>query len=250
MSQLIIGSRTAVLTIVLLAFLLSLVFAAEFDLLSVFERVSGAGKRQEIEFKELLAISGIFSFLLAAIAWLNGRAAVTDRRVRQVLEHTAYLDPMTGLSNRRPFNDRLVSALARSRREGLPCAVLLIDLDKFKQVNDTLGHGAGDRLLIAVADRIRAFATVAEDAARLGGDEFALILRGPAALEDQARATIDQLQQSIARPLAIDGRPVQPGASIGVGFFSDATSRASDLLEAADRDMYRDKAARRRKAAA
>jgi diguanylate cyclase (GGDEF)-like protein len=250
MSQLITGSRAAVLIIVLLAFLSSLLLAAEFDLVSVSEPVSGAGKRQGVELKELLSISGVFSVLLAALAWLNGKASVTDRRARRALEHTAYLDPLTGLCNRRPFNDRLVAALARSRREALPCAVLLIDLDRFKQVNDTLGHGAGDRLLIAISDRIRAFAAVPEDAARLGGDEFALILRGSAAVEEQARATIRRLQGSIAQSIVIDGRPVHPSASVGIAFVSDRTSRASDLLEAADMDMYRDKAVRHQRAAA
>jgi diguanylate cyclase (GGDEF)-like protein len=249
MSHVLVGSRIAFLIIVVLAFVSSLLLGAEFDLVSVSGPASGAGKRQGLELEELLTISGLFSVLLALVAWLNGKAAVTDRRARRALEHTAFLDPLTGLSNRRPFNDRLASQLARSRREGVPCAVLLIDLDKFKEVNDTLGHAAGDRLLIAISDRIRSFAAVPEDAARLGGDEFAIILRSSAAVEASARAAIRRLQDSISQPVVIDGHSVHPAASIGVGLISERTSRAADLLEAADMDMYRAKALGRRKAA-
>jgi diguanylate cyclase (GGDEF)-like protein len=249
-SHLLVASRSVFLIIVLVAFLCSLLLAAEFDLVSATESASAAGRRQRLELDELLTISGLFSGVLAVVAWLNGRSAVADRRVRRSLEHTAFLDPLTGLSNRRLFNERLSSALAWSRRESLPCAVLLIDLDRFKEVNDTLGHAAGDRLLIEVSDRIRAFAKVPEDAARLGGDEFAVILRSEAAAEDQARATVRRLQKAIAEPVVTDGCRMYPGASVGIGFMSGSTSRGSDLLEAADADMYRDKEFRRRRKAA
>jgi diguanylate cyclase (GGDEF)-like protein len=250
MTQFLTGSRTAILIIVLLAFLSSILLAAEFDLALASEPASGAGKRQGLELQELLAISGIFSILLAGVAWLNGRAAVTDRRERRALEHSAFLDPLTGLSNRRLFNERLGTALARARREGLACAVVLIDLDKFKHVNDTLGHAAGDRLLIEISDRIRSFAAVAEDAVRLGGDEFAILLRSAAASEEHARSMIHRLRDAIGEPLVIGGRTLCPGASIGIAFASESTSRGSDMLEAADADMYRDKERRRRSEAA
>lgn len=250
MSHLLVASRSVFLIIVLVAFLCSLLLAAEFDLVSAAESASAAGKRQRLELDELLTISGLFSGVLAVVAWLNGRSAVADRRVRRSLEHTAFLDPLTGLSNRRLFNERLSSALAWSRRESLPCAVLLIDLDRFKEVNDTLGHAAGDRLLIEVSDRIRAFAKVPEDAARLGGDEFAIILRSSAATETAARAAIHRLQTEFCKPFEIEGVAVRPAASIGVAFATDATSRASDLLESADQDMYRVKRLRHRELAA
>lgn len=250
MTTLLAGSRIAFIVILGLAFVSSLLLGAEFDLVSAFEPTSGVAKREGLELDELLTISGLFSVLLAAVAWLNGKAAATDRRARRALEHTAFLDPLTGLSNRRLFNDRLSSALARSRYEGLDCALVLIDLDKFKQVNDTYGHAAGDRLLIEVSDRIRSIPAVPEDAARLGGDEFAIILRSSAAAEGAARATIGRLHQAIAEPVLIDGRVLHPSASIGIAFMSDSASRGSELLEAADADMYRDKARRRQKLAA
>jgi GGDEF domain-containing protein len=130
-SHILVASRSVFLIIVLIAFLCSLLLAAEFDLVSAAESASAAGKRQGVELDELLTISGLFSGVLAVVAWLNSRSAVVDRRVRRSLEHTAFLDPLTGLSNRRLFNERLSSALAWSRRESLPCAVLLIDLDGF-----------------------------------------------------------------------------------------------------------------------
>jgi diguanylate cyclase (GGDEF)-like protein len=250
MSHIFIASRSAFLIIVLIAFLSSILLAAEFDLVAAAESASGAGKRQGLELDELLTVSGVVSGLLAVVAWLNGRSAVTNHRVRQTLEHTAFLDPLTGLSNRRLFNDRLASALARSCRERVPCAVLLIDLDRFKAVNDSLGHAAGDRLLIEVSDRISALPAVPEDAARLGGDEFAVILRSSAAVESAVHAAIDRLHLAIGQPFAIDGHTVHPSASIGVAFANESMSRASDLLEAADQDMYRAKRLRQRKAAA
>jgi diguanylate cyclase (GGDEF)-like protein len=250
MTHFLTASRSVFTIILVLAFLSSILLATEIDLVSAAEPVSAPGKRQGLELEELLTVSGIFSVLLAALAWLNGKAAVSDRRARRALEHTAFLDPLTGLSNRRLFNERLASALARSRHEKLDCAVLLIDLDEFKLVNDTLGHTAGDRLLIEVSDRIRTFAAVPEDAARLGGDEFAMILRSSAAAKDEARSTIDRLHEAIGEPVSIDGRTVRPSASIGIAFMSDATTRGSELLEQADSAMYRDKANRRRRVAA
>lgn len=241
------GTRTTLFVVVGLAFLSSLLLGAEFDLVSVFAPASRAGKHEGLELHELLAISGIFSVLLAAVAWLNGKVAASDRRARRALEHTAFLDPLTGLSNRRLFNDRLASALAQSRHASQGCAVVLIDLDQFKQVNDTLGHAAGDRLLIEIANRIRSFPAVPQDAARLGGDEFALILRDSAASEGNAHSMIDRLREAIAEPVLFDGQRICPSASVGVAFASESISRGSELLEDADADMYRDKRYRRQR---
>jgi diguanylate cyclase (GGDEF)-like protein len=239
MSNLFIASRGALLTAVLLGFVVSLLLAAEFDLVSVSKPVGNGNPIQRLELQELLALSGIFSLLLAGVAWLNGSAAVVDRRARKMIEHTAYIDPLTGLANRRLFNQRFSATLARSRQEQSSCALLLIDLDRFKLVNDTLGHVAGDRLLVVVGDRIRAFAMVPEDTARLGGDEFAIILRNDAANEIEARALVARLERAIRRPVFHNGHAIIPGASIGVAFLTEETARASDLLEHADRDMYR-----------
>jgi diguanylate cyclase (GGDEF)-like protein len=250
MSHFLVASRSAFLIIILTAFFCSILLAAEFDLVAAAQPASGAGRRQSVELDELLTISGLFSALLAAVAWLNGRSAVTDRRAKRALESTAFLDPLTGLSNRRQFNDRLASALGRFRAEGLSCAVLLIDLDKFKQVNDTLGHSAGDRLLIEVSARIARVAAVPEEAARLGGDEFAIILRKLSAREAGARAAVERLEAAIEEAVEIEGRVLHPCASIGVAFATEQSSRASDLLEAADQDMYRAKRLRKRGLAA
>lgn len=249
-SHFLVASRTAFLLIVLIAFLSSMLLAAEFDLVSMAEPASGPSKRQGVELDELLTVSGLFSALLVVVAWLNGRSAVADRRARRALEHSAFLDPLTGLSNRRQFNDRLGSALARFRHEGLPCAVLLVDLDKFKEVNDTFGHAAGDRLLIEISDRIAAFAAVPEDAARLGGDEFAIILRSSVASEATAKDAIQRLESAIGAPVNVGGQLLHPGASIGLAIASENMSRASELLEAADHEMYRSKRLRHRAVAA
>jgi GGDEF domain-containing protein len=228
MSHFLVASRSAFLIIILIAFLCSVLLAAEFDLVAAAEPVSGPGRRQGVELDEMLTVSGFFSALLAVVAWLNGRSAVTDRRAKRALESTAFLDPLTGLSNRRQFNDRLASALARFRAEGLPCAVLLIE----------------------VSARIAQFAAVPEDAARLGGDEFAIILRALAASEAAARAAVQRLERAIAEAVEIEGRIVHPSASIGLAFATERSSRVSDLLETADQDMYCAKRRRQRDLAA
>ena len=233
-----LASRGALLFILLLGFVSSLAIGAEFELVTSMEAGPGAPRPRRLELEELLSISGLFSVLLGAIAFFTRRTAVHERRARKLVEEAALRDPLTGLSNRRLFNDRLQSALARERGGNVPCAVLLIDLDRFKQVNDSFGHLAGDRLLVEIGERIRSCASEAADAARLGGDEFAVILRGKDAAEARAQEIVRELESTIRRPVEIAGKWIYPGASIGLAFGTAQLSRSSDLLEAADRSMY------------
>lgn len=242
--NLLMPSRTALTAIVLVAFLCSLVLGAEFDLVSASDSMP-TDQPQRLELDELFALSAIFSFLLAAVALLYGKSAVTERGHRRVLEQSAFFDPLTGLSNRRLFNSRFETALANARDQQLPCAVLLIDLDEFKQVNDQFGHSAGDRLLVEISDRLRSFVLAPEDAARLGGDEFAMILRKHSATRSGASDLIARLEQAIGKPVDIDGHMVRPAASIGAAFSNSRIARSSELLELADRDMYRMKESHR-----
>lgn len=237
--------RWHILGVVLLGLLCLGLITAEFELVFTSEAVGTDGKRKKFQLEELLTITAVFSVILTTFAFLMGKSAVRERHTRKLIEHAAYLDPLTHLPNRRAFKERLTSALASSRDTGAASALLLIDLDRFKQVNDDLGHAAGDRVLVEVSDRIRSFAEAPEDAARLGGDEFALILRNEAAKEENARSIIDRLQDAISQPVSHDAHVILPGASIGVAFAKEAAARSIDLLEAADRDMYRDKQRRR-----
>ena len=159
-----------------------------------------------------------------------------ERQLRQN-QHLAQHDALTGLPNRRLFEDRLGGALERARRSRVQMALLAIDLDGFKKVNDTLGHHAGDRLLREVAvlfgERVRRIDTLA----RTGGDEFCVVLEGPIGQEDALRVAT-ALSDCLEEPLDIDGQRVHVGASIGLAMFPDDATAVDPLCVLADRRMY------------
>ena len=170
------------------------------------------------------------------------RAATALRESEERFRHLAHHDALTGLPNRALFHDRLRHALHQSGRNRWTLGVLLIDLDRFKQVNDTLGHAAGDELLKAVATRLGASIRSADTAARLGGDEFAVILHmltNPPDADIVARKVIGALTQ----PFAIQGRQVSVGASVGIAIYPDDAADAQALLKRADVAMYEAKSA-------
>jgi diguanylate cyclase len=163
--------------------------------------------------------------------------------LEEQLEHNKYLalhDELTGLPNRRLFQDRLTVALERARRASRKVAVLVVDLDRFKQVNDTLGHHAGDQLLQLVSaifvGRIRGSDTVA----RTGGDEFSVILED-AADRECATNVAHSLLRYLNAPMQIEGKTVWIGASIGVALFPDDADNMESLCIAADLRMYDEK---------
>jgi diguanylate cyclase (GGDEF)-like protein/PAS domain S-box-containing protein len=164
------------------------------------------------------------------------------KRTEQRLAHQALHDPVTGLANRALFMDRLEQALETSRRERASLAVMFLDLDRFKVINDTLGHSVGDHLLIAVAQRLSHHLPVGSLLARFGGDEFAVLLdnAGDAHAISQAAA---QLVQSLGRPLQLAGHEVVVSASVGVAVDTMRTAHASDLLRNADVALYQAKRA-------
>jgi len=165
---------------------------------------------------------------------------ITDRkRAAAVLAHQAMHDPLTGLPNRALLGDRLDRALARAGQHHSVVAVLFLDLDRFKLVNDSRGHAAGDRLLVAVAERLRDLVRSTDTVARFGGDEFVIVA------EDgidpyEARALADRVAQAFANPLSIDGEDLYVTASIGIALGSGAAT-AEAVLGDADSAMYRAK---------
>ncbi|HET6519654.1 MAG TPA: diguanylate cyclase [Geminicoccaceae bacterium] len=167
---------------------------------------------------------------------------ITERKRAEA--HIAYLahhDPLTGLPNRLLFNDRLAQALSRSRRAGGAVALHCVDLDRFKQVNDTLGHAAGDAALRAAAERMRGCLRETDTLARLGGDEFAVIQ--PDLQDEQGAAALaERLVEALHRPLAIDGRHAVVGASVGVALHPRDGTDARRLLRSADLALYEAKA--------
>jgi diguanylate cyclase (GGDEF)-like protein len=170
---------------------------------------------------------------------------ITERRkAEERVRHLAYHDALTGLPNRALFLDRLEQALARARRDGEGAALLLLDLDGFKEVNDTFGHAAGDLLLRRLAERLRAAVRETDTAARLGGDEFAVVQVGcdqPAAV---AAATLARrLLDVLSEPVTLEGgREVCAGVSIGVALALADGEDVDRLLHGADLALYRAKA--------
>ncbi len=169
-----------------------------------------------------------------AIALEN--AAVHDRLVE-----AARADPLTGLPNRRFFAERVEHALARRSRTGAAIGVLFLDLDEFKLVNDGLGHGVGDQVLVTVAERLRRSLRAADTVARLGGDEFGILLED---VHDRAEpiAAATRITETLREPIRLDHRLVSVRASIGVTIDAGEAASGDELLRNADTAMYRAKA--------
>jgi diguanylate cyclase (GGDEF)-like protein len=165
-----------------------------------------------------------------------GRDVTEVRRSHERIAQLARFDPLTGLANRALFRESLDDALARAQRTGRQCALLFIDLDRFKAVNDSMGHSAGDRLLRDVAVRLREAVGGGATIARLGGDEFAVVLSGatPQRAEAAARAVV----AAVARPFEIDRQPVSVGASVGFAMGPGDGASGDRLLKSADLALY------------
>ncbi len=161
--------------------------------------------------------------------------------LNQRLFEQAHHDKLTGLANRALFMEHLSNAVARSKRRANPTfAVMMIDVDKFKQINDTLGHLVGDALLAGIAHRLDDCLREVDTAARTGGDEFTILLDGIADLKDATR-TADRIQQTLALPFEIDGKEVFASASVGIAVMDARYQNGEELLRDADAAMYRAK---------
>jgi diguanylate cyclase (GGDEF)-like protein/PAS domain S-box-containing protein len=178
---------------------------------------------------ELTNYVGVFSDISELVA------------VQKQLEQLAFYDSLTGLSNRALLRDRLEHALIAGRRDGTSVAVLFLDLDRFKVVNDSLGHEAGDLLLQTVAGRLCQCVRKTDTVARLGGDEFVIVqpyIAGTAAVS----RTAEKILQALARPVDLNGNDLRPQASIGIAIFPDDGGEATVLMKHADAAMYQAKA--------
>ena len=169
-------------------------------------------------------------------AYLFGYDITHRKLVEKNLNELARTDMLTGLSNRRDFDERLEHALARRKAVPQPLALMLIDLDRFKDINDTLGHLAGDTVLKTVAVRLREAAFDIDVLARLGGDEFAILL-GDTGAADSAELLAARLKVAMARPVPIIGSSVTVTLSIGIAHCRGELS-ARDLTHLADRALY------------
>ena len=167
---------------------------------------------------------------------------VTDRKYQEAQAlHDALHDPLTQLSNRALFQDRVSQSLARAKRVGKGrFAVLCLDLDRFKLVNDSLGHRQGDELLAGVGRRLVEIAGSGETVARLGGDEFAILVdevAGPV----EARALAERLLADLGKPIAVDGRSLVVTGSVGLALYDEIYERPEDMMRDAELAMYRAK---------
>jgi len=181
----------------------------------------------------------------ARVGWRGVTSDVTiARRATLELERLASVDSLTGLANRHRFQERLAELLAPQEGEEAGCTLLLLDLDHFKNVNDVLGHPAGDRLLRVVADRIRDAVSGDALVARLGGDEFTVLLR-----QTRERvhviACAERIRAALACPVELEGYRVDVRASLGVAVAPDDAATGDALLRAADMALYRAKASGR-----
>jgi len=188
---------------------------------------------------EFVILAALFTL---AIGVLSHRLVASNQRIRTL----AVQDPLTQLPNRRLFEDRIEQAMSAARRHGRRGALLLLDLDRFKAVNDNYGHGAGDEVLIAVAARLKSCLRTTDSVARLGGDEFAIVMP-----EIASDAEIEQMGAevcaTIAQPIPLArGMAVSIGASVGHAAFDHKTPDLLTLFDRADRAMYLQKISHRR----
>jgi len=166
---------------------------------------------------------------------------ITERKhLEAQLAHQATHDSLTGLANRALFRDRLEHALARARRHGEPVSILFMDLDDFKTVNDSLGHWAGDELLVGVANRLRGCMRESDLAARFGGDEFAVLFEDTDGT--RAEAAAKRILSTLAHPINVQGQAMRAQASIGLAVVDDGSCDPEELLRRADTAMYAAKA--------
>jgi diguanylate cyclase (GGDEF)-like protein len=168
------------------------------------------------------------------------RYAIERKRAEEHLTYLAQYDHLTGLVNRSLFRDRLVQAMARSKRLQQPIGLMLLDLDRFKAVNDTFGHDMGDELLKTVSERLKACVREVDTVARMGGDEFTIILEGVTS-EENILMVAKRITESIATPFELKGQKVSIGVSIGITIYPQDDHQVDELLKHADTAMYRAK---------
>ena len=187
----------------------------------------------------LIAIHGKPKYIVSAVEDITERKK-TEAKLKQAMEmsyHQANHDMLTGLANRASFNDRLKETLAYARRHEHLVAIHMLDLDRFKSINDTLGHHIGDLLLQEVARRIKSHVRATDLAARLGGDEFVVIqthLAAPAA----APVLAEKLVEELGRPYVLEGQEVHSNASIGIAIYPNDAEDPAELVKHADLAMY------------
>ena len=169
---------------------------------------------------------------------LNSRDVSERKAFEEQLQHQAFHDPVTGLANRALFAERVRHAVARARRDHIGLAVIFIDLDDFKTINDSLGHAAGDRVLLEVGKRLGTSIRASDTAARFGRDEFAVLLEGVESAQEAAD-TAERIIESLAAPLSVEHKELVTRASMGISMVAgEAATDAEEMIRNADAAMY------------
>lgn len=200
------------------------------EMASVLQRVQDGDYRPRLE----IDVADEFGALAHRINRLVEAAGARERRLME----NALVDPLTGLHNRSLLTDRVRSAIAIAQRTKAPFSIAVLDLDRFKMVNDTLGHGVGDQLLKEVARRLKQTVRECDTVARLGGDEFVLLLSGGT---EAAIEVSDRVLKAMAKPLQTGGQAIDIGISMGIALYPDHGQDDATLLRHADAAMYRAK---------
>jgi diguanylate cyclase (GGDEF)-like protein len=196
----------------------------------------------------LPVLVGFFFITTAALGWyvarLRAQRSALYRRIKKMdhaqraLKSQAYSDHLTGLANRNLLADRYGRAMQRAKRNREQFALLMIDLNKFKAINDTFGHGAGDQVLIEVSRRLLANVRATDTVARYGGDEFVLLIESFGERRELTRIAM-KLVDALSEPVTLEtGVKVSVGASVGYALFPDDGAHLENLLEVADHAMY------------
>lgn len=198
-------------------------------------------KKDGTIYPQWMSINAVRSDTGQIVEYVLIASDITERKqAEERLNYQANYDALTDLPNRSLFVDRLRQSMSRARREGTNLALLFIDLDRFKNINDSMGHSAGDKLLIAVAEALRSCVRESDTIARFGGDEFAVIL-SPIYGAKNAGTVAQTLLKVLARPVSIDGYECLVGGSIGISVFPGDGDTPEDLIRNADAAMYRAK---------
>jgi diguanylate cyclase (GGDEF)-like protein/PAS domain S-box-containing protein len=210
---------------------------------------SDSGQSQEFRVQHQNGDWRIFELIAGRVLDSNGtpqrivavsRDITKRRRDEETIRHLAYYDALTGLPNRALFNDRLALAIAHSYRNRQLLGLMFLDMDRFKTVNDTLGHVMGDRLLQGISERLKTCLREGDTIARLGGDEFMLLLPGVAQIEDIAKVA-QRILEALKTPFPCEGHDLHITTSIGIALYPNDSTDGDSLLKNADIAMYRAK---------
>lgn len=201
----------------------------------ILERADGGKRTAEVTVTDLRDDPSVQGLVL------NIRDVTDRKNLEEDLRHQVLFDKLTGLGSRVQFTNQVADALENNRRPGSSVAVLFIDLDDFKNINDSLGHAAGDLVLVEISSRLQGRLRLHDTAARFGGDEFAILLSDVYADSD-VTLVADRIVEELSRPVELMGQEIRLGVSIGISVDDDGSQSPEDLLRAADVAMYEAKA--------